>query len=177
MTDPALPSGSDRVWAAVQKVDPRKRHDIIINLQGDAPDLTSTEIQAVLEPFADESVQITTIVAPLKKKFFLDENVVKAITATKLTRVKRLSYAKSFSRKMPANTDWCYHHVGIYGYRRDALARFVEMKPSAGEIHQRLEQLRALEAGMRIAVRLIDRVPLEVNTPADLRRANRLMRA
>jgi 3-deoxy-manno-octulosonate cytidylyltransferase (CMP-KDO synthetase) len=176
MTDPALPSGSDRVWAAVRKLDPRGRHDIIINLQGDAPDLSRAEIRAVLEPLRDRTVDISTLVAPLDARRVKDENTVKAAAA--LAPGKRVGYALYFSRApIPSGEGPRYHHIGIYGYRRDALARFVKTKQGVLERREKLEQLRALEAGMRIAVRLIDRVPLEVNTPADLRRANRLMRA
>lgn len=176
MTDPALASGSDRVWAAVRKLDPRGRHDIIINLQGDAPDLSRSEIRAVLEPLRDRSVDIATLVAPLNADGVNDRNTVKAAVA--LAPGKRVGYALYFSRApIPSGDGPRYHHIGIYGYRRDALARFVKTKQGVLERREKLEQLRALEAGMRIAVRLIDRVPLEVNTPADLRRANRLMRA
>lgn len=175
MTDPALPSGSDRVWAAVRKIDPHGRHDVVINLQGDAPDLTRAEIRSVLEPFRDRGVDIATLVAPLGRDGAGDENTVKAAAA--LAPGKRVGYALYFSRAaVPWGDGPRYHHVGIYGYRREALARFVGLKQGVLERRERLEQLRALEAGMRIAVRLIDRVPLEVNTPADLRRANRLMR-
>lgn len=175
MTDPALPSGSDRVWAAVKQLDPRGRHDIIVNLQGDAPDLKPREIRAVLEPFRDRNVDITTLVAPLEADRLKDPNTVKAAAA--LAPGRRVGYALYFSRApIPSGDGPRYHHVGIYGYRRAALARFVGLKQGVLERRERLEQLRALEAGMRIAVRLIDRVPLEVNTPADLRRANRIMR-
>lgn len=176
MTDPALASGSDRVWAAVRKFDPRGRHDVIINLQGDAPDLSRAEIRAVLEPLRDRSVDIATLVAPLNGHGVNDANTVKAAAA--LAPGKRVGYALYFSRApIPSGDGPRYHHIGIYGYRREALARFVKTKQGVLERREKLEQLRALEAGMRIAVRLIDRVPLEVNTPADLRRANRLMRA
>ena len=171
LTDPSLPSGSDRVWAAVRKVDPRGRHDVIVNLQGDAPDLTRAEIRAVLEPFADKAVDIATLVAPLAPDRLADENTVKAAAA--LAPGRRVGYALYFSRApIPSGDGPRYHHVGIYGYRRAALARFVRLKPGILERRERLEQLRALEAGMRIGVRLIRRVPMEVNTPEDLARAN-----
>jgi 3-deoxy-manno-octulosonate cytidylyltransferase (CMP-KDO synthetase) len=160
----------------VRKLDPHGRHDIIINLQGDAPDLSRSEIRAVLEPLRDRSVDIATLVAPLNAEDLKDGNTVKAAVA--LAPGKRVGYALYFSRApIPSGEGPRYRHIGIYGYRRDALARFVKTKQGVLERREKLEQLRALEAGMRIAVRLIDRVPLEVNTPADLRRANRLMRA
>ena len=175
LTDPALPSGSDRVWAAVRKLDPRGRHDVVVNLQGDAPDLTPAEIRAVLEPFKHRPADIATLVAVMQRSREADPSAVKAAVA--LAPGKRVGYAVYFSRAaIPSGDGPRYHHIGIYGYRRDALERFVKLRQGVLERRERLEQLRALEAGMRIAVRLIDRVPLEVNTPADLRRAKRLMR-
>jgi 3-deoxy-manno-octulosonate cytidylyltransferase (CMP-KDO synthetase) len=174
-TDPALPSGSDRVFAALQSFDPAGRHDIVINLQGDLPAVDPACLQAVLAPLADPAVDIATLVAPLTDSGQRnDPNVVKAVLA--LPPGSRMGRALYFSRAaIPSGDGPLWEHIGIYAYRRAALARFVALPPSPLEKRERLEQLRAMEAGMVIAAAVVDSAPLPVDTPADLERLRRFM--
>ena len=174
MTDPDLASGSDRVLAALESVDPDGAHDVVINLQGDLPTIAPTAIAAVLEPLADPAVDIATLVAPIGDPAERDDpNVVKAALDFGDQRTARALY---FSRAtVPAGEGPLYHHIGIYAFRRAALARFVALPPSGLEKRERLEQLRALEAGMRIDAALIDDVPLGVDTEADLAKARKML--
>ncbi len=168
------PSGSDRVWEALQAVDPDGRHQAVVNLQGDLPLIEPAAVRAVLEPLTEPAVDIATLVAEIVDD---DErsnpNVVKAALA--LESGARSGRALYFSRAtVPAGEGPHYHHIGIYAYRREALERFVGLPPAALEKRERLEQLRALEAGMRIDGALVDTVPFGVDTPADLERARQL---
>lgn len=171
MTDPGLPSGSDRVWAALQVFDAAAAHDVVINLQGDLPSLPPSFLHAVLAPLADVSVDIATLVAPVgSAEEAAAASVVKAVCAFEVGR--DVAPALYFSRvAVPGGDGPLWHHVGIYAYRRAALARFVTLKPSPLELREKLEQLRALEAGMRIAVARVDHAPFGVDTPEDLARA------
>jgi 3-deoxy-manno-octulosonate cytidylyltransferase (CMP-KDO synthetase) len=175
MTDPALPSGSDRVWAAVQKYDPQGAYGVIVNLQGDMPTIDPKVIKEVLRPLADPAVDIATLVAPIKDAAERDNpNVVKAILD--LRPGAAIGRALDFTRAAPPGKGPHWHHIGIYAYRRAALARFVGLPQSPREIAAKLEQLRALDAGMRIDAAVVDTVPLGVDTPADLERARALLR-
>jgi len=173
MTDPALPSGSDRVWAALQAFDAAGRHDVVVNLQGDLPTLPPDFLRAVLAPLADQSVDIATLVAPVTTaEEAALPSVVKAVCA--FAPGAAVAPALYFSRAtVPAGDGPLWHHVGIYAYRRAALARFVALPPSALELREKLEQLRALEAGMRVTVARVDHAPFGVDTPDDLQRARR----
>lgn len=175
MTDPDLPSGSDRVFEALRKYDPDGTHDVAINLQGDLPGIDSSAIAAVLDPLEDPDVDIATLVAEITDPAERDDpNVVKAVVG--LAPGRTVGRALYFSRAtVPAGEGALYHHIGIYGYRRAALARFVELAPGVLERRERLEQLRALENGMRIDVAVVDTVPLGVDTPADLERARAII--
>lgn len=175
MTDPDLPSGSDRVFEALRKYDPDGTHDVAINLQGDLPGINSSAIAAVLDPLEDPDVDIATLVAEITDPAERDDpNVVKAVVG--LAPGRTVGRALYFSRAtVPAGEGALYHHIGIYGYRRAALARFVELAPGVLERRERLEQLRALENGMRIDVAVVDTVPLGVDTPADLERARAII--
>lgn len=179
MTDPDLPSGSDRALAAVEEIDAANAHDVVVNLQGDLPAIAPTAIAAVLGPLADPAVDIATLVAPIGDPSERDDpNVVKAAldfgTADQAQR--RIARALYFSRAaVPAGEGPLYHHIGIYAFRRAALKRFVALPPSGLEKRERLEQLRALEAGMRIDAALIEDVPLGVDTQADLEVARALL--
>ena len=175
MTRPDHPSGSDRVFEAVEAVDPEGRHDIVVNLQGDAPDLRSSEIKAVIAPFNDNAVEIATIAAPITSDSERhDPNVVKVEVAVSDGAMQ--GRALNFSRAAVLSGDGpLYHHIGLYAFRRAALARFIALPEGVLERRERLEQLRALEAQMRIDVALIDRIPLEVNTPADLEHARAVL--
>jgi len=171
MTRPDHPSGSDRVFEAVEAVDPEAAHDIVVNVQGDLPTLDPAVIGAVLEPLADPLVDIATLVAEITDPAERDDpNAVKVAVA--IAPGARIGRALYFSRlAVPSGDGPLYHHIGIYGFRRAALARFVGLPPGILERRERLEQLRALEAGMRIDVACVDTVPDGVDTPADLERA------
>ncbi|KAA5605014.1 3-deoxy-manno-octulosonate cytidylyltransferase [Roseospira marina] len=175
MTDPDLPSGSDRVWAAVQSVDPEGRHDLIINVQADLPTLDPVLIRDVLGPMSDPAVDIATPVAVISDPAEItDPSVVKAVMAQR--RGHRAGRALYFSRQPVPHGDGPFlHHIGLYAYRRDALRRFVALPPSPLETRERLEQLRALEDGMRIDAVVVDTIPLGVDTEADLDRARRML--
>jgi 3-deoxy-manno-octulosonate cytidylyltransferase (CMP-KDO synthetase) len=175
MTRPDHPSGSDRIFEALQGCDPAGEFDAVVNLQGDLPTIDPAAIRAVLTPLAEPAVDIATIAAPIGDPAERDDpNVVKAVLAS--APGAATGRALYFSRAaVPAGDGPLYHHIGLYAYRRAALARFVALPPSPLERRERLEQLRALEAGMRIDVALVDTVPLGVDTPADLARARELL--
>jgi 3-deoxy-manno-octulosonate cytidylyltransferase (CMP-KDO synthetase) len=174
LTDPGLPSGSDRIFAALKAIDPQGRHDVVVNLQGDLPALAPDVIRAVVTalPGAD----IATLAAEITDAGERDNpSVVKAVVAWDADGKK--GRALYFTRSTaPSGDGPLFHHVGIYAFTRDALARFVALPPSPLEKREKLEQLRALEAHMTIAVARVDRVPLSVDTPADLTRANTLLK-
>jgi 3-deoxy-manno-octulosonate cytidylyltransferase (CMP-KDO synthetase) len=175
LTDPAHASGSDRVREAVDTVDPDRRHDAVVNLQGDLPTLDPGIVRRVLHALADPAVDIATLAAVIRDEAErTNPNVVKAVAAfAPGTRVARALY---FSRAtVPWGEGDHYHHIGLYAFRREALARFVRLPRGTLEARERLEQLRALEAGMRIDVALVDTVPLGVDTPAELATARALL--
>jgi 3-deoxy-manno-octulosonate cytidylyltransferase (CMP-KDO synthetase) len=173
-TRPEHPSGSDRVHEAVQALDPEGTHDVVVNLQGDLPLIDPAAIRAVLEPLADAEVDIATLAAPVRDDAERAASSVVKVAAS-FAPGARLARALYFSRlPVPWGEGPHYHHIGIYAYRRRALERFVALAPSPLEERERLEQLRALEAGMRIAVALVDAVPFGVDTPEDLERARAL---
>ncbi|MCA1973564.1 MAG: 3-deoxy-manno-octulosonate cytidylyltransferase [Caenispirillum sp.] len=177
LTDPDLPSGSDRVWQAVERFDPQGRFDVIVNVQGDLPTLDPALVRAALEPLADPAVDVATLIAEIADPAERDNpNVVKAICglAPGVRRARALYFTRATA---PTGDGPLYHHIGLYAYRRDALARFVALPPAVLETRERLEQLRALEAGMRIDAVLVDTVPLGVDTPEDLEKARRILSA
>jgi 3-deoxy-manno-octulosonate cytidylyltransferase (CMP-KDO synthetase) len=179
LTRPDHPSGSDRIFEAVQTIDPAGRHDAVVNLQGDLPTVAPEAIRACLAPLAETAVDIGTIatlIASAEER--ANPNMVKAAAAFGELQPGRPSLARAlyFSRlPVPAGDGPHYHHVGIYAFRREALARFIALPPGALERRERLEQLRALEAGMRIDVALVDSAPFGVDTPADLARARAIL--
>ena len=175
MTDPSLPSGSDRVHAALAALDPQGGHDVVVNLQGDLPTIPALQLRAVLQPLSDPGMDIATLVAPiLTAEEAAAPSVVKAACA--FDRGRAVSPALYFSRAaIPAGDGPLWHHIGIYAYRRAALARFVALPESPLERREHLEQLRALEAGMRIACARVDHAPFGVDTPADLERARAIL--
>ena len=181
LTRPDHASGSDRIFEAVEALDPDRRHDVVVNLQGDLPTVEAAVVRAVLRPLADPAVDIATLVAEIADPAErTDPNVVKAALAFPAGAASPIARALYFSR---APVPWdggdarkpLYHHIGLYAYRRAALARFVGLPASALEQRERLEQLRALEAGLRIDAARVDTVPLGVDTPADLARARALL--
>jgi len=182
LTDPDHPSGSDRIFEAVERFDPDRRYATVINLQGDLPTIAANAVRAVLEPLDDPAVDIATLVAEISEaEERTNPNVVKAVLA--MAPGARLGRALYFSR---ATVPWSddevegqggplYHHIGIYAYRREALGSFIALPPGVLERRERLEQLRALENGMVISAACVDTVPLGVDTPADLERARAIL--
>lgn len=169
------PSGSDRVYEAVCKFDPDGKHDAIVNVQGDLPTIEAAVVRAVLSPLENPDVDISTLAAVITvEREKTDPNVVKAVLSLKPGET--IGRALYFSRQtVPHGDGPLYHHIGLYGFRRAALERFIKLPPAPLERRERLEQLRALEAGMRIDVALVDTVPLGVDTPADLDRARAML--
>jgi 3-deoxy-manno-octulosonate cytidylyltransferase (CMP-KDO synthetase) len=174
MTRPEHPSGSDRIYEALKQLDPGGKIEIVVNLQGDFPTISPGNIRDVLPPLADPAVDIATLAAQIHtEEEATNPNVVKAVGSPIGPRRLRALY---FTRATaPAGDGPRYHHIGLYAYRRAALERFVTLPPSALEQQEKLEQLRALEAGMRIDVMIVDTVPRGVDTPADLETARRLL--
>jgi 3-deoxy-manno-octulosonate cytidylyltransferase (CMP-KDO synthetase) len=175
MTDPNLASGSDRVHVAIESVDPEGEFDTVINLQGDLPTLEPRLLHAVLGPLSDPAVEIATLAAEIHDvQEVLEPSVVKV--AMELHGEGPTGRAVYFSRAaIPSGDTPRYHHIGIYAYRRAALKRFVAMPQGRLESAERLEQLRAIAAGMRIDVSIVHTVPFGVDTPADLERARTLI--
>ncbi|MEM9631450.1 MAG: 3-deoxy-manno-octulosonate cytidylyltransferase [Pseudomonadota bacterium] len=169
MTRPDHASGSDRIQEAASLVDPEGKHDVILNVQGDVPLIAPEAIRAAFAPLSIPEVSIGTIMTELDPDFRDNPNFVKAVTTPNGQGHHRALY---FTRATaPSGDGPLHHHIGIYAYRRTALARFVELPPSPLETREKLEQLRALEADMRIDVSIIDSAPMDVNTPEDLERA------
>lgn len=176
LTDPDHPSGSDRVWEALEKVDPERQFGAVVNVQGDLPTIDPAIIRAVFEPLDHPGVDISTLVAEITvEEERSNPNVVKAVVG--FADEARIGRALYFTR---ATAPWGdgphYHHIGLYGYRRDALRRFVGLRQGVLEKREKLEQLRALENGMRIDAALVDTIPLGVDTPADLDRAREMLK-
>lgn len=167
-------SGSDRVFEAVTKADPGQRAGIIVNLQGDLPTLDPDLVTRCLAPLSDPEVDIATLTAVISEpEERTNPNVVKVVgTPIADDRLRALYFTRASA---PSGDGPLYHHIGIYAYRRASLERFVSLPPSPLEKREKLEQLRALEAGMRIDVAIVDTVPLGVDTPADLERARSLI--
>jgi 3-deoxy-manno-octulosonate cytidylyltransferase (CMP-KDO synthetase) len=169
------PSGSDRIFEALSMFDPEGRHDVVINLQGDLPTLDPALVRAALLPLADSDVDIATLVARIVDPAESDDaNVVKV--ALSLPANRTVGRALYFSRaSVPWGDGPLFHHIGLYAYRRKALSRFVALPPGVLERRERLEQLRALENGMRIDAAVVATVPLGVDTQADLERARAML--
>jgi 3-deoxy-manno-octulosonate cytidylyltransferase (CMP-KDO synthetase) len=174
MTSPAHGSGSDRIFEAVTNVDPQGRAGIIINLQADLPTISPSDIAASLTPLSDTAVDIATLAAEISDPAERDDpNVVKVVgTSLARDRLRALYFTRAAA---PWGDGPLYHHIGLYAFRRAALERFVKLAPSPLERREKLEQLRALEAGMRIDVSIVDSVPLGVDTPADLARVRAVL--
>jgi 3-deoxy-manno-octulosonate cytidylyltransferase (CMP-KDO synthetase) len=170
------PSGSDRVFETIEKFDPKGDIDIVVNLQGDLPTLDPRLVRSCIAALRAHDADIGTIAAAIvREEERTDPNVVKVVgTPLKGGEVLRALY---FTRATaPYGEGPLLHHIGIYAYRRQALKHFVSLPPSPLELREKLEQLRAIEAGMRIHVGLVDTVPLGVDTPADLKRARELIK-
>jgi 3-deoxy-manno-octulosonate cytidylyltransferase (CMP-KDO synthetase) len=168
------PSGSDRIFEALERLDPNGQVDTIVNLQGDLPTIPPKDIHAVVRPLADAEVDIATLAAEIGvQEEHTNPSVVKAIgSLLSKDRLRALYFTRATA---PYGDGPRYHHIGIYAYRRAALAKFVALPPSTLEQREKLEQLRAIEAGMRIDVTIVDTVPLGVDTPHDLETARRML--
>jgi len=182
LTNPDHPSGSDRIYEALQQADPEGKHDIVINVQGDLPTLDPKLIRDVLLPFTNDAVDVTTLATKINDdEERTNPNVVKAVVAWQEDSVANekspaIGRALYFTRaSAPYGEGDLYHHIGLYGYRRAALERFVTLPPSPLELREKLEQLRVLENGMRIDVVEANTVPLGVDTAADLEKARTIL--
>ncbi len=169
-------SGSDRIFEAVEKLDPEGRHDVIVNVQGDLPTVDPRAIAASITPLLDAEVDLATLVALIgREEERTNPNVVKMVgSPISPGRFRALYFTRATA---PYGDGPLYHHIGLYAYRRRALERFVNLQPSPLELREKLEQLRALEAGMRIDAVVVDDVPLGVDTPHDLERARDMIAA
>lgn len=176
LTSPDHPSGSDRIHEALCKLDPAGDVQTIVNVQGDLPTIPPDDIRAAVDLLDDPQVDIATLATEIRKdEEHTTPSVVKLIGSPIDDRRLRSLY---FTRATaPYGDGPRYHHIGLYAYRRHALERFVGLPPSALEVREKLEQLRALEAGMRIDAAIVDSVPLGVDTPADLETARRILGA
>ena len=174
MTSPDHPSGSDRVFEALGLVDADGAHDVVVNIQGDLPTIEPSIVRACLSPLAERAVDIATLATPITREQEKDDSNVVKIVASELgpARLRALYFTRA---RAPWGEGRLLHHIGLYAYRRDSLRRFVAAPPSPLERREKLEQLRALEAGMRIDVALVDTAPLGVDGPHDLERARAML--
>lgn len=174
MTRSDHPSGSDRIHEAIERFDPAGKYDVVVNVQGDLPTIAAAPVRASLGPLNDPSVDIATIVAVIiREEEKTASSVVKAIgTPVGENRFRALYFTRATA---PTGEGPLFHHIGLYAYRRAALRRFVALKPGTLEQREKLEQLRALENGMRIDFSIVDTVPLGVDTPEDLERARAML--
>lgn len=174
MTRPDHPTGSDRIHEALVTLDPEGRHDVVINVQGDLPTIEPQTIRAVFGPLADAAVDIATLAAVITREEERTNSSVVKVVGTPIgpDRLRALYFTRATA---PWGEGDLYHHIGLYGYRRAALERFVALPPAPLEQRERLEQLRALEAGMRIDVAVVSAVPLGVDTQEDLDRAREIL--
>jgi 3-deoxy-manno-octulosonate cytidylyltransferase (CMP-KDO synthetase) len=178
LTDPSHPSGTDRIWEALQKIEGmHSRFDVIINVQGDLPTIDPNLIKVAHEAHLASKADITTLAVRITEESEkTNPNVVKAIVAW--ARPANHGRGLYFTRATaPTGDAPLYHHIGLYVYSRESLERFVSLPPSPLELSEKLEQLRALEDGMKITVAEVDTVPLGVDTQADLERARALLTA
>lgn len=178
MTDPNLPSGSDRILAALRHVDPKGEHRAVINVQGDLPTLEPQLVRTAATLLENPDVHVATLGAVITRDDEItNPNVVKAIAEIDFARGAKQGRALYFTRATaPSGDGPLLHHIGLYAYQRDALERFVGSAPSVLERREKLEQLRALALGMRIDIAVVDTVPLGVDTPADLDRARAMLK-
>ena len=176
VTNPALPSGSDRIAEALALRDPQRRFDYVVNLQGDLPTIDTLSIRRCIAGLLNEAADISTIAALIDDaEDVANPNIVKAISP--LGEEREVAFARDFVRNAgPEHQPPFWHHIGLYAYRRPVLERFVALPVSAREAERKLEQMRALDNGMRIVVVRVDTVPLGVDTPEDLETARRMLR-
>ncbi|MCC5976474.1 MAG: 3-deoxy-manno-octulosonate cytidylyltransferase [Salinarimonas sp.] len=168
------PSGSDRIREAVEILDPQGRHDVVVNVQGDFPTIDPRAIAAAILPLADPAVAIATLACPIRdEEEANDPNIVKVVGSSITSgRLRALYFTRA---RAPYGEGPLYHHIGLYAFRRRALERFVSLPPSDLEQREKLEQLRALEDGMRIDVTVVEDAPFGVDTPESLARARAIL--
>ncbi len=169
-------NGTSRINEALARLDPRGSVETIVNVQGDLPTIAPATIRAALAPLADPAVDIATIAAEIiRDEERTNPAVVKVVgTPVGERRLRALYFTRAAA---PWGDGPLYHHIGLYAYRRAALARYIALPPSPLELREKLEQLRALEAGMRIDVEIVDAVPIGVDTPEELDRARAMLAA
>lgn len=168
-------SGSDRIHEALDVIDPDHLAERIVNVQGDLPTIEPSAIRAAVDLLDDDAVDIGTLGAIITRiAERTDPNVVKIIGSGDSRRLRALYFTRATA---PWGDGELIHHIGLYVWRRRALSRFVALQPSPLELRERLEQLRALEAGMRIDAAIVDHVPLGVDTEHDLERARAFLSA
>ncbi|WP_421693975.1 3-deoxy-manno-octulosonate cytidylyltransferase [Aestuariivirga sp.] len=175
VTNPALPSGSDRIAEALALRDPQRRFEYVVNLQGDLPTIDSLSIQRCLAGLMNEPADISTIAARIEtEEDVANPNIVKAIAPL---AEREVAFARDFVRHAgPEHQPPYWHHIGVYAYKRAVLERFVRLPVSEREAERKLEQMRAMDNGLRIVVVRVDTVPLGVDTPAELEIARRMLR-
>jgi 3-deoxy-manno-octulosonate cytidylyltransferase (CMP-KDO synthetase) len=175
MTRDDHPSGTDRIAEALAALDPEGRHDVVVNVQGDLPTILPATIRAALGPMADPAVDLATLVTEITREEERTASQVVKMVGSEIApgRFRCLYFTRATA---PWGEGPLWHHIGLYAWRRAALEGFVALPPSPLERREKLEQLRALEAGMRIEAVAVDAVPLGVDTPEDLHRARELMR-
>jgi 3-deoxy-manno-octulosonate cytidylyltransferase (CMP-KDO synthetase) len=176
VTNPSLPSGSDRIAEALSLRDPQARFSFVVNLQGDLPTIDALSIQRCLAGLVNEPADISTIAARIETQQDIDNpNIVKAIAP--LSDEREVAFARDFVRNVgPEHAAPYWHHIGVYAYRRPVLEKFVSLPVSDREADRKLEQMRALDNDMRIVVVRVDTVPLGVDTPHELEIARRMLR-
>jgi 3-deoxy-manno-octulosonate cytidylyltransferase (CMP-KDO synthetase) len=166
--------GSDRIFEALGKIDPSGSAALIVNLQADLPTVEAADIEAALALLDDAAVDVATLAAEITRAAERDDPAVVKVIGTPIApaRLRALYFTRSTA---PYGAGPLYHHIGLYAFRRPALERFVRLPPSPLERREQLEQLRAIEAGMRVDVAIVDRAPLGVDTPEDLARARAML--
>ena len=178
LTDPALPSGSDRILQALNIIDPKHEYDAVINVQGDLPTLEPKLIKTAFDLLQDTTVSIGTLGAIITKESEkTNSSVVKAVAEIDFNAGQKHGRALYFTRTTAPHGDGpLLHHIGLYAYKRLELKKFVSARPSVLEKREKLEQLRALALGMRIEIAVVDTIPLGLDTAEDLEMARQLLK-
>ena len=173
LTNPDHASGSDRIYEALNKYDKEAKFDTIINLQGDLPNIHKDALSKIVSLLESSNADISTLGVKISsEEEFLNPNIVKAY----VKNISESNYVDDFDRRFDIGKEnFLYHHVGIYGYKRKALEAFIEFDQSEAEVERKLEQMRAIENGMKIVLGLIDELPISVDTQEDLEIARRSM--
>ena len=173
LTNPDHASGSDRIYEALNMYDKEFKFDIIVNLQGDLPNIHKDALSKIISLLESNDADISTLGVKISsEEEFLNKNIVKAY----VKNISESNYVDDFDRRFDiGKEEFLYHHVGIYGYKRKALETFIGFDQSESEIERKLEQMRAIENGMKIVLGLIDELPISVDTQEDLEIARRSM--